>query len=163
MTLTRFAAAICALAAIAFPAVVHADIYKCVDDGGRITYTNAKASGKGCTLLSRDLPAASPRRSASSSRSEAVRDEPPARSYENSGASSGGFPRVDAGTQHTRDTSRRSILERELASEEKLLTEARQEALRTYANNQGAQLSGEKVQLHERNIQALRKEISKLK
>ena len=70
---------------------------------------------------------------------------------------------MDAGTQHNRDTNRRSILERELASEEKLLTEARQEALRTYANNQGAQLSGEKVQLHERNIQALRKEISKLK
>jgi hypothetical protein len=156
MTLIR---TLCALAALTLPPVVHADIYKCVDEIGRITYTNAKPTSKGCTVLSRDLPKPAPTRTAP--KSESPRDDA-ARVPELS-TSSSGFPKVDAGTQQVRDTNRRSILERELMSEEKLLAEARQDALRNYANAPGAQLSSEKVQLHERNIQALRKEISKLK
>jgi len=159
MTLTR---TLCALAVFAFPALVHADIYKCVDGEGRITYTNAKPTSRGCTVLSRDLP---PARRATP-RTDTARTDTPARddaARVPESRSSNGFPRVDAGTQQVRDTNRRSILERELASEEKLLAEARQEALRSYANAPGAQLSSDKVQLHERNIQALRKEISKLK
>ncbi len=56
-----------------------ADIYKCVDEAGHITYTNTKASGRGCSLLARDQavssvpgpgpsrPAATPQNSASPS------------------------------------------------------------------------------------------------
>ncbi len=37
---------------------VRADVFKCVDDEGRVTYTNTKG-GKGCTALSQDLPVSS--------------------------------------------------------------------------------------------------------
>ena len=147
---------------LSLPWAAYADIYKCVDDSGRITYTNTKPSAQGCSVLSRDMPAA--RAVAKPAEAERPRDEQTLRSYEGaSGSSNSGFPKVDAGTQQTRDTNRRSILERELASEEKLLSDARQEALRGYASTPGAKLSSDKVQLHERNIEALRKEISKLK
>lgn len=146
--LTR-AALWCALIA---PVAAQADIYKCVDASGSITYTNAKGSARGCTLLTRDLPAAESR----SSRSDSA-------SRNRDSSASLGFPKVDTGTQQVRDAGRRSILERELATEEKLLEQARQEALRTYANAPGSALSSDKVQLHERNIQALKKEISKVK
>lgn len=158
MTLSRLAR-LCMSLAIAFTGVVHADIYKCVDEGGRITYTNTKTSARGCTVLSRDLPQAKRSRPSSSSESSSSA----AASYGSSTTGTGGFPKVDASTQQSRDQSRRGILQRELASEEKLLAEARQEALRLYANSPASQLSSDKVQLHERNIAALRKEISKLK
>lgn len=75
------------------------------------------------------------------------------------------FPKVDRGTQKSRDTTRRKILADELATEEKLLSEAR-------ANlKQGdASLSGEKlhelqaeVTLHEKNVSALKTELSNVK
>ena len=36
-----------------------ADIYKCVDAQGRVTYTNDKSSSRGCIPLSSDLPVSS--------------------------------------------------------------------------------------------------------
>ncbi len=92
------------------------------------------------------------------------------------GASSGGagFPRVDSGTQKARDTDRRRILEEELNSEQKSLEVARkeledQESVR-YGNERNyqkvldrVQPYKDKVQLHERNIEALRREISNLR
>jgi hypothetical protein len=82
-----------------------------------------------------------------------------------------GFPKVDAETQKGRDDMRRKVLAEELSAEEKLLTEARS----TYANGAPIPLPEETanagkyreriarlrqaVQLHERNIEALRKEL----
>lgn len=82
-----------------------------------------------------------------------------------------GFPRVDAETQRGRDDVRRRVLSEELASEEKLLAEART----SYANGAPVPLPEEQanagryrdrigrlrqaVQLHERNIDALKKEL----
>jgi len=82
-----------------------------------------------------------------------------------------GFPRVDADTQRGRDDVRRRVLSEELAAEEKLLTEART----SYANGAPVPLPEEQanaeryrdrigrlrqaVQLHERNIDALKKEL----
>lgn len=82
-----------------------------------------------------------------------------------------GFPKVDADTQRTRDDMRRKVLVDELSAEEKLLVEAR--AL--YANGAPTPLAEEQsnaakyqeriarlrqsVALHERNIDALRKEL----
>jgi hypothetical protein len=81
------------------------------------------------------------------------------------------FPKVDPGTQRNRDDMRRKVLGDELASEEKLLAEARA----AYGNGAPPALPDEQanpqkyaeriaklrqaVQLHERNIEALRKEI----
>jgi len=83
----------------------------------------------------------------------------------------GGFPRVDPGTQKSRDDVRRKVLADELAAEESLLNEARI----AYANGAPAPLPEEQataekyreriarmrqaVALHERNVEALKKEI----
>lgn len=61
------------------------------------------------------------------------------------------FPRVDADTQKKRDDTRRKILEEELATEEKLLVVATKGQSR------------EEIELHEKNISALKKELSNLK
>ena len=82
-----------------------------------------------------------------------------------------GFPRVDADTQRGRDDVRRRVLAEELTAEEKLLAEART----SYANGAPAPLPEEQanaeryrdrigrlrqaVQLHERNIDALKREL----
>ena len=82
-----------------------------------------------------------------------------------------GFPKVDADTQRTRDDMRHKVLADELSAEEKLLAEART----LYANGAPTPLAEEQsdaakyqeriarlrqsVALHERNIDALRKEL----
>jgi hypothetical protein len=86
-----------------------------------------------------------------------------------------GFPRVDTATQKGRDDVRRKVLSEELASEEKLLVEARV----AYADGAPSPLAEERadatkyqqriarlrqtVGLHERNIEALKKEIASIK
>jgi len=87
----------------------------------------------------------------------------------------GDFPRVDPGTQKGRDEMRRKVLADELATEEQLLAEARL----LYGNGAPVPLPEEQsnadkyreriarlrqgVQLHERNIEALKKEIGNAK
>jgi hypothetical protein len=86
-----------------------------------------------------------------------------------------GFQRVDPATQKGRDDVRRKVLTEELATEEQLLAEARV----TYANGAPVPLPEEQtsadkyreriarlrqsVQLHERNIEALKKELGNTK
>jgi len=83
-----------------------------------------------------------------------------------------GFPKVDASTQKGRDDLRRKVLSDELATEEKLLAEARA----AYANGAPPALPEERdapqryadrlarlrqaVSLHEKNIEALKKELA---
>ena len=133
----------------------HAAICKYIDAGGTIHYTNV-APEKGWRKLSCDIVEESSRRA------PAGRSTPTPAS----------FPRVEASTQKSRDEMRRKVLDDELASEEKLLDEAR----RAYGNGappplQGEQNDAEKyrqriarlrqaVQVHERNVEALRKEIA---
>ncbi len=85
------------------------------------------------------------------------------------------FPRVDAETQKGRDDVRRRVLQDELAAEEKLLVEART----AFADGAPAPLPEERssadkyrerlarlrqaVTLHERNVEALKKEIGGLR
>ncbi len=84
------------------------------------------------------------------------------------------FPRVDDNAQKARDTDRRRILESELAAEQKNLEEAKkalaeQEAVRSgdERNYQRVldrlQPFKDKVALHERNLEAIRKEIANLR
>jgi hypothetical protein len=86
-----------------------------------------------------------------------------------------GFPRVDPDTQKGRDDVRRKVLADELAAEEKLLTETRV----LYADGAPAPLPEEKadaeryrvriarlrqmVNVHERNVEALKKELAAIK
>lgn len=144
-----------------------ADIYKCVDSQGRVTYTNDKSSSRGCTPLSRDLPVSS----IPSSKPSSIQSGSTSSS---SSAAAGSFPRVTPDTQRARDDSRRKILMDELAAEEASLLEARknldeQESIRlgderNYQKKlDRVQPFKDKVALHERNIEALRKEISNLR
>ena len=101
-------------------------------------------------------------------------DEPP-RKTSSTGKSTptpAGFPKVDSETQRTRDDMRKKVLGDELSAEEKLLADARKE----YNNGAPTPLPEEQstaakyqeriarlrqqVQLHERNIDALRKELA---
>lgn len=142
-----------------FAAPALADTFKCLDANGRATYTNVKeeAKGKNCTIVMREIsvvPAAPPARAAAASPSPA------------------GFPKVDPATQKSRDSARRRILEDELAGEDKALTQAKselgeQEKLRTGAEIRNYQLLQDRlqkykdeVQRHEKNVEALRKELN---
>lgn len=144
-----------AVAWIALPA--WADVYKCVDEDGHVTYTNTKPSPKAkCSALSRDQRVSTvPGRSANT-------------------PSPAGFPKVNSDVQKVRDNDRRRILEQELATEQNNLEQAKkeladQEAIRTgdERNYQRVldrlQPYKDKVALHERNIEALKKEIGNLR
>ena len=122
-----------------------ADVFRCPNEqGGAPIITNVQS--KGCSRLVVGLPS---------------EPEPAARSGASSSRPSGGgnakgptpadFPRVDPATQRSRDDGRRRILDAEVASEQKALDEAK----RTGAKD--------RVALHERNLEALRKEIGNLK
>ena len=97
------------------------------------------------------------------------------------GRNTEGFPRVDSQTQSRRDDARRKILEDELATEQKALEEARrklqdaQDTPEVYkgANGQtfrnvakyeeNVSAAQEEVRNHEKNVEALKTELSNLK
>jgi hypothetical protein len=97
--------------------------------------------------------------------------EPGQRGSAASAATPPGFPKVDSKTQKGRDDVRRKVLTEELATEEKLLADAQ----RAYANGAPTPLPEEReipqkyadrvyklrqvVSLHEKNIEALKKEL----
>ncbi|MDP2809668.1 MAG: DUF4124 domain-containing protein [Rhodocyclaceae bacterium] len=141
---------------------VHADtLYKCTDGQGHNTYTNQKTAGKSCTILSQDKPVSS----------FSTPSKPPSRTAT---PTPGDFPKVGSGQQKARDSDRRGILEEELAAEQKKLDEARKVLAEQEAIREGGERNyqrvldrlkpyQESVQLHERNIEALRKELANLK
>lgn len=133
------------------PATAIADICKYLDRDGNTVYTNLPPE-KGWKKLSCGPGGAS---------SGGARTPSPA-----------GFPKIDANTQKGRDDMRRKVLSDELATEEKLLAEARV----AYANGAPPALPEEKevpqkyadrlarlrqaVGLHEKNVAALKKELA---
>jgi len=149
-------AAICC-AAIGFASAAQAEICKYVDSDGNMHYTNV-APEKGWKKLSCG-----------------VGEEPRNDKSTKLTPSPAGFPRVDADTQRGRDDMRRKVLTEELSTEEKLLGEARaaygdgappplpeeQKDAQKYA----ARLTKlrQAVSLHEKNIEALKKELAALK
>jgi hypothetical protein len=140
-----------ALAVLAHPAA--ADIYKFVDENGRVTYTNIPK--KGATKLDVGGADAAPRNRA------------------NPGPSS--FPKVDSQTQKKRDDMRKQILEGELATEQKALADAQKalkdgEATRLGDEAKNYQKYLDRVQKlkdnvtqHEQNVEALKKELADLR
>jgi len=128
-----------------------ADIYKKVDEDGRVTYSNVPSKGAQKLNLEplNTVPASKPK----------------SQSPDN-------FPRVDSGTQKERDYKRRQILENELAQEMNQLEEAQ----KAVAEGQEVRLGDERhnyqkyldrvqrlkdaVAEHEKNIDALRQEIA---
>lgn len=137
-----------------------ADVFKCLDNEGRITYTNT--TSKNCKTLSLDPLPVTP--AAPTAKSSTTSKNPTPAS----------FPKIDDATQKARDTDRRRILETELATEQKNLEEAKKQVLEQEAVRMGDERNyqkvldriqpfKDKVALHERNIVAIKKEISNLR
>jgi hypothetical protein len=132
------------------PTAVGGSTYRCVTDSGAFSYFN--------------VPGANENRAPDAGNSKAAATPTPS-----------GFQRVDPATQKSRDDVRRKVLADELSTEEQLLAEARV----TYANGAPVPLPEEQsnadkyreriarlrqaVQLHERNIEALKKELGSTK
>lgn len=149
------------------PLPVRADVmYQCVDESGHKSFSNIKSTEKGVRCAAMDLgaPAAVP-----AARPAAAKTPTPA-----------SFPKVDDNAQKSRDTDRRRILDGELSAEQKNLEQAKKDLAEQEATvlpnerMQGGAISGGKLQeriqpfkdkaaLHERNIEAIQKEIAKLR
>lgn len=145
-----FFALVCAL-----PLLAQADIYKTVDKDGHVTYSSTPIPGSKKIVLE-PLPTMVP-----------------------PGNARGDFPRVDAVKQKERDETRRKILQDELKSEEKLLGESQQSLDdaspevfmgpdgKTFRNvakyEEKIKPLQEQIELHKKNIEALKSELSKLK
>ena len=137
------------------------DTFKCIYANGRATYTNMKdeTKGKNCNVVMREIsvvPAVPPARNAAANPSPA------------------GFPKVDPATQKNRDGARRRILEEELSGEEKALVQAKTELTEQESIRNGdeknyqrvldrLQKYKDEVELHEKNVEALKKELSNAK
>ena len=144
------------------PVLAQAEIYKAVDADGHVTYSSTPIKG-GKKIVLDPLPTM----------------VPPARVP--SAASPEGFPRVDGATQKGRDDTRRKILQDELGIEERLLEEATQNLKEGEANPEVYQGKDgktyrnvakyeekikplkEQVDLHRKNVEALKTELSRLK
>lgn len=148
-----------AIALTALPA--RAETCKYVDDEGGVIYSNTPNNPPKGAKLVRCFSDPAPTKPA------------PPESKPPSGAGEG-FPKVDGQTQRKRDDERQRILEKELADEQQQLEAARQklseqEAIRT-GDERNYQRYLDRVQPfrdavanHERNIEAIRREISNLK
>ena len=139
-------------------------MYQCIDEDGHKSFSNVEPSGKkGAKCTPMDLgPEHSP---ASSSPKPSGTTKVP---------TPGNFPKVDADTQKSRDSERRRLLQTELESEQRNLEQAK----KTLAEQEAVRLGDERnyqkmldrlephknaVSQHERNIEALKTELSKLR
>ncbi len=134
------------------PVYVAGEMYRCATQSGASSYFNVPGGGGAVSGSSGTQPIRSSK-----------------------AATPSGFPRVDPDTQKGRDDVRRKVLSDELAAEEKLLAETR--AL--YSDGAPAPLPEERtdaekyrvriarlrqsVTVHEKNIEALRKELAAIK
>jgi len=136
-----------------------AEIYKCTDADGRITYSNVQT--KGCLRLNLEPISTVP----------AIKAPPK--------PSPSGFPRVDENAQKARDSDRRKILEQEQEAEQKALEDAKKKlaegeiarpeervvggAINQAKVQERTQPLRDEVQLRERNLEAIRKELQNLR
>jgi hypothetical protein len=134
----------------------HAEIYKFVDENGHVTYTSIPRPGVKPQLVIPDLPPATGTATKPAAKATSI----PARKT----ATPSHFPRVDPGTQRKRDDMRRQLLEEELRGEQRNLTAARAE-LAGAGRKPGTDLSRltEAVRMHEKNIEMLNKELSRIR
>lgn len=153
------------MVAVATPA--WSQIFRCVDGEGKVTYSNV-GGNKGCKRMQLDAPntvsapPASPARTTGRTPGAAANPTPV------------DFPRVSGDAQKARDNDRRTILAQELATEQKFLEQAKKELAEQEAVRLGDEKNYQKVldrlqpykdqvAQHERNIQAINREMSSLK
>jgi Domain of unknown function (DUF4124) len=146
-------------------------IYRYLDDGGGVTYTNipAQLPKKGVEKINVLIPPSPAPGSPGDVKlpsAPVVKVKP---------AVPINFPKVDSQTQKKRDQSRKQILDDELESEEQSLAIARKalvegESVKLSAADKNHQKYVERLQalketvsLHEKNVEALKKEIAGMK
>jgi hypothetical protein len=138
-------------------------VYRCVDADEHVTYSNvANASDKSCKRVELEPESVIPA-------PKGVRTPGAA-----ANATPANFPKVSSAEQKAKDNDRRTILNQELENEQKALEQAKkdldaQKSTRL-GNEQNYQRVLERLQpyedqvaQHERNIEALKKEIAVLK
>jgi hypothetical protein len=138
------------------------EIYKCVDDNKRPIYTNDKKDtvGRKCETVASQVNVAP----ASQAPSGAAK--PAAKSPTN-------FPKESPQARSNARERQREILEKELATEQGLLNEAKKKLAEQESQRSGDERNYAKVlerlqpykdnvEVHEKNIQALRRELSNL-
>ena len=154
----------------AFPAIAGAqatEIYKCMDTAGRLTYTSDKRETSDkryakCVLVSREV--------------NVVPGQKPNTGKPTAGASRelGRFPRETPAQAATAKGRQREILQKELESEQSALAKAKQELslqaeVRTGNEQNYARVEErlrpfkDNIETHEKNIEALRRELSNLR
>lgn len=154
----RLRAVVLASGLLAVPAHAQVtEIYKCLDPSGRPLYTSDKrdTAGKKCEVVSRQVnvapsqPPPPPRRPAT-------------------------FPRESANDRSSAMVRQRTILEQELATESQLLDKARQDLAAQEATRSGDERNyarvlerlqpfRDSVETHEKNVEALRRELGNTK
>ena len=146
--------------------VAWAETCKYLDSEGRVIYSNTPNSPpKGATKV-KCFDDPSPKPAPATARNS---DAKPT----NSDATAK-LPRVSEGTQKTRDDERRRILEQEVADETIQLTQAKQQLAAQEATRDGNERNYQRflervqpyrdaVATHERNLDAIRREIANLK
>lgn len=169
-TISLLKASAIALAGLALHngAQAQGTVYKCVDDQGRVEFTDT--ARRGCKAL--DLPGyAPPTPPRASAPIPAVRPMNPGPAAAVSPAS---FPRVDTAQQRARDDDRREILNDELRIEQKKLADLRRDFNKGEPERQGNERNYAKYQERvasmrdeigrtERNIEALQREINNIR
>lgn len=163
-----------AVLALCGPTLAQVTIYRCADDTGRNHYTNVKEemSGKKCAVVSREVSVVAPPpepAKAEPGKAAASKAPPAGRA-----ATSTAAPKLaDAapGTGRAREDNRRRILQEELESEQKRLAEAKQKLAEQQPARPGETGSVlprirpyiEAVELAEKNVAQLRRELSNIK
>ena len=151
-------------------AAAQTTVYKCVDAQGRVEFT--ETGKKGCKAL--DLPGYIPAPPERRGPAPGARASNPAPVAASPATSPSNFPRVDTSQQRARDDDRRGILTEELRAEEQKLAALRQTFNNGEPERQGNERNYAKYQERvaqmrddisrtERNIEALRREISNIR
>jgi hypothetical protein len=139
------------------------EVWLCVDDNGKKEYKNTGAT-KGCKRI--DLP--------SLTMVPAPPKRPAVQTAAKSSSSPSDFPKIDSGTQKTRDNDRRQILLDEMKTEEGKLAGLKKEFNNGEPERRGDERNYAKYQERlatmqedigrtEKNIEALKREIGNLK
>ena len=129
-------------------------LYKCTDDTGLVLYTNQKTGNRNCVVLSVQVPGPP-----AGGRTRGNGVSPAPTGGKAATPTPANFPRVTDSEQRNRDGDRRAILDRELAIEQANLDKVRAQ---TPASTDVRQAWQDSISLHERNIEALKKEIARL-
>jgi hypothetical protein len=158
------------IAVLLAPVAAQAETCKYVDANGGVIYSNTPNNPpKGAKKVKCFADVAPPAQSSASPDVPTGSDAPRPRTGPGAGT-----PRVDGQTQRQRDDSRRQILQQELADEQEKLDEAREKLAEQESYRTGEERNYQKfldrvqpfrdaVATHERNVEAIQRELANLK